>query len=139
MNSPVDSEPAPVLTVLLPVRNGKATLACALTSLLRQTFGDFEIIVVMALPALFHGDYVRVPLKFDGNKMKSVLERAIGSVAALGVTTEAFAESSRALVRKIRWRQLDYRLGGLPWKMVKGRIGVRTRALVRQFAGKHQS
>jgi glycosyltransferase involved in cell wall biosynthesis len=94
---------------------------------------------VMALPALFHGDYVHVPLKFDGNKMKSVLVRAIGSVAASGVTTEAFAGSSRALVRKIRWRQLDYRLGGLPGKIVKGRIGVRTRALVRQFSGKHQS
>ncbi|MDB5966729.1 MAG: hypothetical protein JWQ72_3229 [Polaromonas sp.] len=46
MNSPVGPEPAPVLTVLLPVRNGEATLACALTSLLRQTFVDFEIIVL---------------------------------------------------------------------------------------------
>ena len=46
MNSPVYSKPAPVLTVLLPVLNGEATLACALTSLLRQTFGDFEIVVL---------------------------------------------------------------------------------------------
>ena len=137
MNSPFDSKPAPSITILLPVRNGEATLACALMSLLRQTFRDFEIIAVMALPALFHGDYARVPLKFDGNKTKIVLELAIGSVAKSGGTTEAFAESSRALIRKIRWRQLDYRLGGFLGKMVKGRIGVRTRALARQLAGKN--
>lgn len=95
---------------------------------------------VMALPALFHGDYARVPLKFDENKMKIILERAIGSVAASGVATPAFAELSRVLIRKIRWRQLDYRLGGLPGKMVKmvkDCICVRTRALARQFFGKH--
>lgn len=124
MNSPVDSKPAPLVTVLLPGRNGEATLACALMSLLRQIFRDFEIIVVMALRALFHGDYARVPLKFDGHKTKIVLELAIGSVAKSGGTTEAFAESSRALIRKIRWRQLDYRLFGFLGKMVKGRIGV---------------
>ena len=124
MSSPVDSKPAPLLSVLLPVRDGEATLACALVSLLRQTFRDFEIIVVMAWPALFHGDHARVPLKFDGDKTKIVLELAIGSVAKSGGTTEAFAESSRALIRKIRWRQLDYRLFGFLGKMVKGRIGV---------------
>lgn len=38
--------PAPLVTVVLPVRDGAATLGAALRSLGAQTFSDFEVIVV---------------------------------------------------------------------------------------------
>lgn len=36
----------PALSVLLPVRNGEATLQRALDSLWQQSFSDFEVVVV---------------------------------------------------------------------------------------------
>jgi len=38
--------PAPLVTVVLPVRDGAATLSAALRSLGAQTFSDFEVIVI---------------------------------------------------------------------------------------------
>lgn len=40
------SEQVPSITVLLPVRNGERTIISAVRSILAQTFGDFELIVL---------------------------------------------------------------------------------------------
>lgn len=43
---PPDPDPAPRVTVVLPVHNGAAFLDAAITSILAQTFRDFELICV---------------------------------------------------------------------------------------------
>jgi len=43
---PLDPEPVPRITVVLPVHNGAAFLDAAITSILAQTFRDFELICV---------------------------------------------------------------------------------------------
>lgn len=43
---PLDPDPVPRITVVLPVHNGAAFLDAAITSILAQTFRDFELICV---------------------------------------------------------------------------------------------
>jgi hypothetical protein len=89
---------------------------------------------VLALSALYHGDYARVPDCFDAAAMQALLLRAITAAAAGDVT--AAAEPASFLSRKIALRRLDHRLGGVPGKLLSGPLGGRARALLRQLAGR---
>lgn len=80
----------PEISVLLPVRDGARTLALAMVSVLEQSFGDFELLVlddgsVDASPdiALGFGD-PRVRLLRDGMKLGLATRLNLGIEAAAG-------------------------------------------------------
>ncbi len=73
---------APVVSIVLPVRNGAATLDRAIRSVVDQTFGDWELIIVDDGSTDGIADLLRHWSRVD-DRIRIISESARGIVAAL--------------------------------------------------------
>jgi glycosyltransferase involved in cell wall biosynthesis len=79
---------APRISVLLPVRDARATLAACLDSLAAQTLGDHEVVAVDDGSRDGSGDYLRARAALDP-RIRVVASPARGLVSALGMALAA--------------------------------------------------
>jgi glycosyltransferase involved in cell wall biosynthesis len=71
---------APAITVLMPVYNGRAFIAAAIESVLRQTFTDFELLIVDDGST---DDTLAVIARFDDPRIQVLSQQRLGVAGAL--------------------------------------------------------